>query len=46
MVKAMLYSKVTQRSIDIHTHKKKKEKKISIYEKKEESNEINKQMYQ
>ena len=41
--------KITQRSIHIHTHKKRKrkktEKKKYIYNK-EESNQINKQIYQ
>ena len=37
--------KITLRSIRIHTHKKKKEKKI-IYIHKEESNQISKQIYQ
>ena len=37
--------KITQRSIHIHTHKKRKSK-IYIYLKKEESKQINKQIYQ
>ena len=40
--------KITQRSIYIHTQKKRKRKKIyiCIYIKKEESNQMNKQIYQ
>ena len=44
MVKATYTNKITQRSIHIHTHKKRKRKKY-IYIK-EESNQINKQIYQ
>ena len=38
--------KITQSSIHIHTHKKRKRKNIYIKKKKEESNQINKQIYQ
>ena len=46
MVKANYTDKITQRSIHIHTHKKVKKEKNKIYIKKEESNQINKQIYQ
>ena len=46
MVKAKLYRQITQRSIHIHSVKKRKTKKKFIYKKKEESNQINKQIYQ
>ena len=46
MVKERYTEKITQRSIHIHTHKKRKRKKyISIYIKKEDSNQIKKQIY-
>ena len=46
MVKEKLYSQ-NQRHRHTHTHKKKKrKKKIYLYIKKEESNQINKQIYQ
>ena len=47
MVKAKLYRKNhTKKHIHTHSQKKKKEKKKYIYKRKEESNQINKQIYQ
>ena len=47
MAKAKLYRQNHTRSTHIHTHKKRKrKKKVYIYIKKEESNQINKQIYQ
>ena len=50
MVKAKLYRTITPRNIHIHTHKKRKGKKyisLSLYiYKKEERNQINKQIHQ